>query len=82
MQVYYEGDIDLSVSEILEMCSQEEKRELLEELIDEFKQHGLLSNFRGVSVSEFENAIATITANYISLSREDIDVILNIAKKY
>jgi hypothetical protein len=83
-------DIEIEPWEFVSACSRREKKELVEALIndDEVYDDSLLSEVprrtggRGYDAYEFEQAVDKLTLNYHSLSKEQIDIIINLAKRF
>ena len=82
---YLNVDVDVSIDEIYWELSDREKQEL----IDKLKQDGFLTKRdteyeEGKSVLQqlFEVDVEKIRNAYFTMSKEDIDIINQIAKKY
>jgi hypothetical protein len=73
-------DVDINVWEFVDACDEEE----IEELLEYLKEKGYLDNKENRSMNEsmFMDALNKIKNNWLSLSREEEDVILNIAKRF
>jgi len=69
-------DVDIKVWEFVDACDEEE----IEELLEYLKEEGYLD--RSMNESMFMDALNKIKNNWLSLSREEEDVILNIAKRF
>ncbi len=77
-------EIDISPWEYVRECSDSEIKELLEEIRDKGYNipNGILRDTHKLSVREieFEDALEKINLNYLRLSHEQEELILNIAK--
>jgi predicted transcriptional regulator len=75
-------DVDIKVWEFVDACNEEE----IEELLEYLKEEGYLDRSMNESISMnesmFMDALNKIKNNWLSLSREEEDVILNIAKRF
>jgi hypothetical protein len=79
-------DIDIDVDEFLDECDRDEIKEVIEWLRDSeyIKDDELLDDDSPQSAMEqlFAEDVAKIRRLYLTLSREDMDTINQIAKKY
>ena len=84
MPSFYTEDIDIEVDEFLENCSTNE----IKEVIDWLEEDGQLNygfNITGrESINErmFLESLYKIKDNWIGLSKEEEDIILNISKRF
>ena len=79
-------DIDIDVDEFLDECDRDEIKEVIEWLRDSeyITSDDLLDEDSPQSAVEqlFAEDIAKIRRAYLTMSREDMDIIIQIAKKY
>lgn len=84
MPSFYVDDLDIEVDEFLENCSTKE----LKEAVDWLQEDGQLNygfNITGrESINErmFLESLFKIKDNWIGLSKEEEDIILNISKRF
>jgi hypothetical protein len=83
MPTLYAVDIDVDVDEFLDACNDREINQVIEWLREE--EH--ISNYsktetESINDSTFNNAVIKIQNHRISLSREEGEFILNIAKRF
>lgn len=85
MPTFYPEDLDIEVNEFLESCRPGELKEVIEYLEEMgwLKKHGYIPSGR-TSVNEqmFNESLSKIKNNWLSLSNEEEDIILNIAKRF
>lgn len=89
-------DVDIDIDDILDDMSDSDKKELLGKLFELLDKEEILKVASGTTHSntpfnidtnglvqdEFDYAIQTIQSQYLRISPEDTDTIINIAKKY
>lgn len=86
MPIFYPEDLDIDVDEFLNSCDKKE----IEEVIDYLKETGWLcesyliklSGSESMNEKIFYESLDKIKNNWISLSKEEEDIILNIAKRF
>ena len=83
MPTFYAEDLDIDVDEFLDACSDKEINQVIEWLREE--EH--ISNYSiaetdSINDSIFNDAVIKIQNHRISLSREEEEFILNIAKRF
>jgi hypothetical protein len=83
MPTFYAEDLDIDVDEFLDACNDREINQVIEWLREE--EH--ISNYsktetESINDSTFNDAVIKIQNHRISLSREEEEFILNIAKRF
>ena len=83
MPSFYVDDVDIDVDDFLSACSDSERKELIEALVEDgyVKRESLLSPDKHGAVNEFDNACTHMIGNSWRLSKEDEDKIIEISKK-
>jgi hypothetical protein len=83
MPSFYVDDVDIDVDDFLSACSDSERKELIEALVEDgyVKRESLLNPDKHGAVNEFDNACAHMIGNSWRLSKEDEDKIIEISKK-
>jgi hypothetical protein len=83
MPSFYVDDVDIDVDDFLSACSDSERKELIEALVEDgyIKRESLLNPDKHGAVNEFDNACAHMIGNSWRLSKEDEDKIIEISKK-
>jgi hypothetical protein len=83
MPSFYVDDVDIDVDDFLSACSDSERKELIEALVEDgyIKRESLLNPDKQGAVNEFDNACAHMIGNSWRLSKEDEDKIIEISKK-
>lgn len=85
MPTFYPEDLDIEVDEFLESCCPGELKEVIEYLEEHeyLEKYGYIPSGR-TSVNEqmFNESLSKIKNNWLSLSNEEEDIILNIAKRF
>ncbi len=83
MPSFYVDDVDIDVDDFLSACSDSERKELIEALVEDgyIKRESLLNLDKHGAVNEFDNACAHMIGNSWRLSKEDEDKIIEISKK-
>jgi hypothetical protein len=83
MPSFYVDDVDIDVDDFLSACSDYERKELIEALVEDgyIKRESLLNPDKQGAVNEFDNACAHMIGNSWRLSKEDEDKIIEISKK-
>lgn len=84
-----EAEVDIDINEFLSACSIKEIKELTNRLIDDghLKKIGgsiVKSNdeLLGSSENSFNETIYKIQDSYLEMSKEDLETLINISKKY
>jgi len=82
MPSFYVDDVDIDVDDFLSACSDSERKELIEALVEDgyIKRESLLNPDKH-AVNEFDNACSHMIGNSWRLSKEDEDKIIEISKK-
>ena len=82
MPSFYVDDVDIDVDDFLSACSDSERKELIEALVEDgyIKRESLLNPDKQGAVNEFDNACAHMIGNSWRLSKEDEDKIIEISK--
>lgn len=77
-------DVDVDVDEFLEECDNEEINQVIEWLTENDYLVNLKPTTSGMSIDEgeFQEALHKLSENKISLSKEEENIILNIAKRF
>ena len=83
MPTFYAEDLDIDVDEFLDACSDKEINQIIEWL----REEEYISNYSivetdSINDSTFNDAVIKIQNHRISLSREEEEFILNIAKRF
>ena len=83
MPTFYAEDLDIDVDEFLDACNDKEINQIIEWL----REEEYISNYRkteteSINDSIFNDAVIKIQNHRISLSREEEEFILNIAKRF
>ncbi len=75
MPSFYVDDVDIDVDDFLSACSDYERKELIEALVEDgyIKRESLLNPDKQGAVNEFDNACAHMIGNSWRLSKEDED---------
>ncbi len=83
MPSFYVDDVDIDVDDFLSACSDSERKELIEALVEDgyIKRESLLNPDKQGAVNEFDSACAHMIGNSWRLSKEDEDKIIEISKK-
>jgi hypothetical protein len=84
MPTFYADDLDIDVDDFLSSCSTKEIKEIIN-LLQEDGQLDYGFNITGrESINErmFLESLYKIKDNWISLSKEEEDIILNISKRF
>lgn len=77
-------DVDIDVDDFLDDCSSEEIEQVLQWLRDNDYLDGTfsLTGKESINEQEYISALTKLRDNWLSLSREEEDIILNIAKRF
>jgi hypothetical protein len=83
MPTFYAEDLDIDVDEFLDTCNDREINQVIEWL----REEEYISNYSktetdSINDSTFSDAVIKIQNHRISLSREEEEFILNIAKRF
>ena len=83
MPTFYAEDLDIDIDEFLDACNDRE----IEQVIKWLREEEYVSNYRkteteSINDSTFNDAVIKIQNHRISLSREEEEFILNIAKRF
>jgi SOS response regulatory protein OraA/RecX len=85
MPTFYAEDLDIDVDEFLFTCNYQE----IDKVIEWLREEEYISNYRkteteteSINDSTFNDAVIKIQNHRISLSREEEEFILNIAKRF
>jgi thioredoxin-like negative regulator of GroEL len=83
MPSFYVDDVDIDVDEFLSACSDSERKELIDALVEDgyIKRENVLTQGKHAAVNEFDNACNHMIGNSWRLSKEDEEIITNISKK-
>lgn len=81
---YFRTEVDVDPQEFYDECSENEKQELIDILVDDdLVIRGSNTNSKVSPVhSLFLDEVQKIESNYFRLSMEDLELISQIAKKY
>ena len=83
----YDGEIDVDVDEFLNACSSNDIKELIQALVEDghltkSALGGIIANNQSASESEFETALNKLHGKWNSLTSEEEEKIINIAKRF
>jgi len=83
MPIFYAEDLDIDVDEFLYSCNNRE----IDQVIEWLREEEYISNYSktetdSINDSIFNDAVIKIQNHQISLSREEEEFILNIAKRF
>lgn len=86
MPAFHVDDLDIEVDEFLENCSTKE----IKEVIDWLEEEGHLEHEHGFNITGresinermFLDSLFKIKDNWMGLSKEEEDIILNISKRF
>lgn len=80
---YLDVDVDIEVEEFYDEMDKEEKQEMYDLLVEDKTVIGReLNKPSGRSSWEFDEAITKLKANYYSLTNEETDAIIRMAKRF
>ena len=83
MPTFYAEDLDIYVDEFLDACSDKEINQVIEWLREEeYISNYSIAETESINDSTFNDAVIKIQNHRISLSREEEEFILNIAKRF
>ena len=83
MPTFYAEDLDIDVDEFLDACSDKEINQVIEWLREEeYISNYSIAETDSINDSTFNDAVIKIQNHRISLSREEEEFILNIAKRF
>ena len=83
MPTFYAEDLDIYVDEFLDACSDREIKQVIEWLREEeYISNYSIAETDSINDSTFNDAVIKIQNHRISLSREEEEFILNIAKRF
>lgn len=83
MPTFYAEDLDIDVDEFLDACNDREINQVIEWLREEeYISNYSIAETESINDSTFNDAVIKIQNHRISLSREEEEFILNIAKRF
>lgn len=83
MPTFYAEDLDIDVDEFLDACNDKEINQVIEWLREEeYISNYSIAEIDSINDSIFNDAVIKIQNHRISLSREEEEFILNIAKRF
>lgn len=83
MPTFYAENLDIYVDEFLDACSDKEINQVIEWLREEeYISNYSIAETDSINDSTFNDAVIKIQNHRISLSREEEEFILNIAKRF
>ena len=84
MPSFYTEDVDIDVDEFLENCSTNEIKEAIDWLEEEgHLEHGFnITGRESMNERIFLESLFKIKDNWMGLSKEEEDIILNISKRF
>lgn len=82
------AEVDVEIDEFYSSCSKDEKEELAELIIEDGLASALLISdsgkhrSMGIQHENYMKSIENLSAEYFSLSQEDIEKVIELSKKY
>lgn len=79
---YGEAEVDVDIDEFLEKCSSKELKDLYESLKEDYGDEVEPENIRSDGQRMFVKHLVHLRDNWYSVTKEDVEIIAIIAKKY